>query len=426
MGVITKKYSFWWDNSAPDFAFQPQLPPYADVAIVGAGFAGISTAYWLLRLIKKAKKKALRIVILDEAPHPGFKATGRMNGSIYLGSHQSAKHMANLLGENTARQLYSYSSINNALLRELVERGLECDAEFNGGFRMASTAREAVELDDSAKLLREWDFYPAWFDHNQSQHVMVVPYTKGSLFVPGEGMFDPFAFTNKLARLLRKNNVWVVYGARVAFAETSPEYGPQLHLANGHVLTAGKIVHTTPNTTPNTAPWGRIAENLVSRREHVVRTEPLSADLDEMPLPLMPVELNGGLDSIRIHNHAVLMTGGKAGLKKDPELGVLDDTGSNERVFGQLDKTMLHNFPITNHMEVSHAWTYIETAMSDGLPLMGEIPDFNGHYVNVAHGRNKFGLAFLGAKNIAERLLRVKMSNPEFKIFEPKRLTRGE
>lgn len=420
--ALTKKYSCWWDASPPDFAFQPQLPNYVDIVIIGAGFAGISTAYWLLRLASKKKRKSLRIMLLDDAPYAAFKSTGRMNGSVYLGSNKTAKVMTQMLGEKDARALYDYGNRNNKQLRDLINSGLRCDAEFNGGFRMASTAKEAVHLDDSMDLLVKWGFFPARFDHNQSQHVMVVPYTKGSLFVPGEGMIDPFAYCNRLARLLRKNNVWVVYNSRVAFTESLDDGTPQVYLSNGHVITAGKVVHTTSNTVP----WDRLHESLVYRREHVVRTQPLSADLDDMPLPLMPVELNGGLDSIRVHDRSVIMTGGKAGLKNDPELGVTNDTSFNERVLGQLDKTMMHNFPITNHMEVSHQWTYIETETSDGLPLMGELPNVDGHYVNVAHGRNKFGLAFLGARNIAERLLRVKMSSPEFSIFAPKRLTRGE
>lgn len=422
MGSITKKYSFWWENSPPDFALQPQLPKYADVVIVGAGFAGISTAYWLRRIASLSKKKGLRIIVLDEAPHAGFKSSGRMNGSVYLGSHRSAKYMADLLGKKTAEKLFRYSNQNNILLEDFIKKGIECNPEFNGGLRMASTAKEAVELDDSADLLREWGYYPARFDHNQSTHVVVAPYTRGSLFVPGEGMIDPFAFVNKVARLLRRHGIWIVYGARVEYADTSDDYGPQLHLSNGHLLSAGKVVHTTWST----APWDRIEERLVHRREQVVRTEPFADDIEDMPLPMMPVELNGGLDSIRVHDKAIVMTGGKAGLKNDPELNVMDDTGFNDRVLGNLDKTMMHHFPITNYAEMSHAWTYIETQVDDGLPLMGEIPNAGGHYVNIAHGRNKFGLAFLGSKNIAEKVLRVKMKNSEFSIFSPKRLTRGE
>lgn len=422
MSAITKKYSFWWENSSSDFAHQPQLPPYADIVIIGAGFAGISTAYWLLRLATKAKRKGLRIVVLEEAPHPAFKSTGRMNGSIYLGSNRPAKYMADLLGKRTAKKLYDYSNQNNTLLRELIEKGIPCDAEFNGGFRMASTIKESLELDESHDLLAEWDYHSVRFDHNQSQHIMVVPNVKGSLFMPGEGMFDPFAFTNKLARMLRKNGIWLVYGASVEYTDTSDELGPQVHLTNGHTMSAGKIVHTATNVIP----WGRIHDNIIHHREHVIRTDPISSDLDDMPLPLMPIELNRGLDSARIHHKAIIMTGGKAGLKKDPDIGNLNDTSHNERILKQLDKTMMANFPVANHMELSHTWTYIESEMKDGLPIIGEIPDSNGHYVNAAHGRNKFGLAFLGARNIAERLLRAKVSNSEFGIFAPKRLTRGE
>ena len=422
MSSITKKYSFWWENSSSDFIHQPQLPPFVDIVVIGAGFAGISTAYWLLRLAKKAKRKGIRILVLDEAPHPAFKATGRMNGSVYLGSNRSVKFMTDLLGQRTAKKLYDYSNQNNILLRELITRGIDCDAEFNGGLRMASTIKESLELDDSHETLTKWDYHSVRFTHDQSQHLMMVPNIKGSLFMPGEGMFDPFAFTNKLARMLRKNGIWIAYGASVLYTDTCPSLGPRVHLVNGHTITAGKVVHTAADLAPST----HITDRIIRRREQVVRTDPISTDLDDMPLPLMPIELNRGIDSARIHNGSIIMTGGKAGLKRDPEVNITNDNSHNERILKQLDKTMMANFPVANHMELSHTWTYIETETEDGLPIMGEIPDSNGHYVNVGHGRNKFGLAFLGAKNIAERLLRTKVSNSEFSIFSPKRLTRGE
>lgn len=419
--MTIKRHSFWWENSPPDFALQTQLPATADLVIVGAGFAGVSTAYWALRYAKKNKKQ-FRIVVLEEAPHPAFKATGRMTGSIYLGDSGTAKAAVDRLGDKTAKQLYAYGAYNNARLNELVERGVDCEAEFNGGFRMATTAKEVVELDDSQEILSSWGYSPVRFDSNQSQHIVIAPYVKGSLYMPQEGMFDPFAFTNKIARILRRNGVWIVYGARVSHSTTSKERGPEVHLENGHVLSASKIVHTTVNTVP----WGDMWDHIIRKREQVVKTEPLSVDLDDMPLPNMPIELSGGQDSVRIYRNAIIMSGGKSGLRRDPELNVTDDTFQNQKVLDYLDSTMIKHFPVANHMNLSHTWTYIDTAVSDGLPLMGEVPESNGHFVNVAHGKNKFGLAFLGAKNVAERALRVKMQNPEFKIFDPQRLMRGE
>ena len=422
MKFVKKKHSFWWSNSPPDFVFQPQLPKYADIVIVGAGFAGISTAYWLISIAKKKKKKAIRIVVLDEAPYAACKSSGRMNGSVYLGSNKSVKSVVNLLGKKTAKQLFSYSNKNNLLLESLIERGVECDGQFNGGLRLASTAKELKELDVSAKILKDWGYFPARFSNTQSQHLLTAPNAKGSLYVPGEGIIDPFAFTNRLARILRKEGIWIVYGTRVDQVTVSKDYGPELLLSNGHALSAGNIVHTTPNVVA----CSRITESLIFRREHVIRTEAFSDDLDDLPLPFMPIEFNGGKDSVRVYDKSVIMTGGKTGLRKDPEIGIKNDTGCNDRILKHLDDTMMSHVPITNFAQVTHSWTYIEQETHDGLPLMGEIPDAGGQFVNFAHGRNKFGLAFLGAKSIAQKILHARMSDPEFNIFSPKRLMRGE
>ena len=127
---------------------------------------------------------------------------------------------------------------------------------------------------------------------------------------------DPFAFTNRLDRILRKEGIWIVYGTRVDQVTVSEEYGPELLLSNGHALSAGNIVHTTPNVV--TCP--RITESLIFRREHVIRTEAFSDDLDDLPLPFMPIEFNCGKDSVRVYDKSVIMTGGKSGLRKDPEI----------------------------------------------------------------------------------------------------------
>ena len=420
MAVTTKKYSFWWEGSPPDFAFQPQLSVHYDIVIIGAGYAGISTAYWLVRLAKD-KKKRLRILILDKAPHAAFKASGRMTGSVYLGSNKPPTEVADVIGEAKAEKLYHYGEANNRLLRELMDRGLDCGAEFNGGLRMASNAKEVVELEGSYDLLTKWGFIPAQFDHKASQHLLVAPQTKSSLFIPDEGMFDPFSYCNKLAILLRKNHVQIVYGADVVGVDET-DAGPIVQLDNGHRINAGKVVHTTTHTVE----CERVEDDVRYCREHVLRTEELSDNNEDVALPLMPIEINRGTDSIRIHERSAIMAGGKGGLTRDPELDSRNDNWFNRRVLDHLDKTMMTHFPVANHLEISHTWTYIETTTSDGLPLMGALPNKVGQFVNIAHGRNKFGLAFLGSKNIAEKVLRIKMQDSNFKIFDPKRLTRGE
>ena len=72
--------SFWFDalDALPPAA-TPPLPVHVDVAIVGAGFTGLWTAYYL-----KQRSPELRIAIF-EAERVGFGASGR-NGGWCMGA----------------------------------------------------------------------------------------------------------------------------------------------------------------------------------------------------------------------------------------------------------------------------------------------------------------------------------------------------
>jgi glycine/D-amino acid oxidase-like deaminating enzyme len=420
--LTSKHYSSWWDESAPDFAYQGQLPAYADVVIIGAGLAGIFTAYWLVRLNKKSRK-SFKVIVLDEAPHPAYKASGRMGGAVYLGSNQTAARIIKQIGIDKAIDLYRYSGENNNLLFSLINNTIACNPEYNGGIRMATNPEDVAELDASHEFIQnKLNITSARFDHNKSQYIAIAPHTHGSLYVPFEGMLDPFALCNGLARLLRNGaGVSIIYGARIKTAQNDKN-GPFIKLSNGHLIHAGAIVHTTTKTCS----WPELSKHIVYKREHVVKTTPFGDDLDDVALPMMPIELGSSHDSIRLHNRSVIVTGGKGGMKKDVELGILDDSDYNRRVFDHLNADMLKHLPFTNLLELTHAWTYIETSTKDFLPMIGAVPTHQNHYVNVAHGRNKLGLSFLGAKNIAESILGMANSNEEYRIFSPSRFIRGE
>ena len=415
--MISKRHPFWWDQTAPDFCYQAQLPGYADVVIIGAGIAGLSTAYWLARSVKKAKK-TFRIIVLEQAPHPAFKASGRHGGAVYLGSNKTPIHVVRTVGEETAVKLYRYSEENNRVLFRLLATGLQCGLEDNGGLRMALSAKEVVELDESQEFLRsKLDITSTRFDDKQTQHLMTAPTVNGSLFVPFEGMMDPFSFCNGLSRLLRTaGGISIVYGATVCDSGIN-EDGTFVTLSNGHKIHASAVIHTTTKTCQ----LPELSKHIVYKREHVVRTTPFGEDLDDMALPLMPIEIGTSNDSARLSGRSLIMTGGKTGLKKDTEIGVLDDSDYSKRIFDNLNAGMMQHLPFTNLLELTHVWTYIETSTKDSLPIMGPITKLPGHYLNVAHGRNKFGLAFLGGKNIAESILGSKVSNEEFCIFSPSR-----
>ena len=420
MTSITR-HSFWWNNSPKDFSFQSQLPTEADIVIIGANFEGISTAFWLARMIKKANRaRPYRVIILDPAPHAGFRSSGRMIGNVYLGSRKPVSEVVNILGEKKAKSLYDYSSFNNKLLKEVLLK-VDEDCEFNGGIKISSSQAETDILKDSTGYLAKWGFPTVEFDDQNSQHVVLNPRTQHSAFVPGEGMFDPCLFLNTIARTLRDHNVTIAYGADVLYSTSTNDGQPVVELTNGHTIKASKIIHTDHITSPLN---DVLNDKMTYNRETVLRTEQLD-DLfnDDYPLPLMPVVFNGGNNSLRIYNNSVIIAGGHlSSLDNNTELDEFNDSSCSKTAVDSLHSNLVINFPFLNNAEITHVWTYINKQSNDGLPFVGELPNFPGHFINTGYGGNKFGLAYLASRNLAQRLLHIKVTEPAYNLFSPKRI----
>src|SRR6218665_1922586 len=74
--MINGKVSHWWEQIGGARVPRAGLPGdlHADVAIVGAGYTGLWTAYYL-----KQAKPELRVVVVEQR-HAGYGASGRNGG----------------------------------------------------------------------------------------------------------------------------------------------------------------------------------------------------------------------------------------------------------------------------------------------------------------------------------------------------------
>lgn len=75
-----------------------------DVIIVGAGFAGLSTAFWLTEF-----QPHLRITILDRSS-PGAGASGRNAGFLTKGSFSFYRSLSQRWGDNKALEIFKYAA----------------------------------------------------------------------------------------------------------------------------------------------------------------------------------------------------------------------------------------------------------------------------------------------------------------------------
>jgi len=224
--------SFWLETCGDDLTPRPALggPAEADVAILGAGYSGLWTAYYLL-----ARNPGLKIVIL-EREIAGFGASGR-NGS-WCSAHfpVSPGVIAEKFGRDRAVALYRAMAASvDEVARVASHEGFDIQFAKGGGMTVAHGAAQlpavrdahaefvALGLGDRVALL----------DREQTADRVRIEDARGAVFYKDAACIHPGRLVRGLARAVERK------GARIyeqtAVTGFTPGARPVLHTAAGDV-----------------------------------------------------------------------------------------------------------------------------------------------------------------------------------------------
>jgi len=105
----------------------------ADVAIIGAGFTGLSAALHLAKLGKQ--------VVVLEAQTPGWGASGCNGGQVNPGFIKNPNHAISKFGVDIGRRIIALSENAGKLVFNLIaQHDIQCDARPVGWLRAAQNA----------------------------------------------------------------------------------------------------------------------------------------------------------------------------------------------------------------------------------------------------------------------------------------------
>ena len=220
--------SFWMEDAGDDLVPRPPLPSTVDVdiAIVGAGYTGLWSAYYLA-----ASDPSLRIAIVEQEI-AGYGASGR-NGGWCSALFAAGRHKLARGAQGRAGAI----AMERAMFATIDEVGKVAEAEgidahfVKGGSITAATASAHVaRIKSSVEEARTWGFGPedyAWLDRAGAQALLKVAGSLGAAYTPHCAAIQPARLVRGLARVVEARGVSLY------------ERTPALEIRDGVVTTPG-------------------------------------------------------------------------------------------------------------------------------------------------------------------------------------------
>lgn len=258
----------FWHASIPDaWTVQERLPgdTDVDVAIVGGGYTGLWTAYYLLR-----ERPDLRIAVLERFV-VGYGASGRNGGwasAIFPTSlHRLAKDSSREAARNMQIEM-------NATVRELADvvqqEGIDCDFAYNGYVSLARNRAHVHHGKSDIEEWRRWDFgedHIRWMDADEIRAKVHATNVLGGTFTPHCAVIHPAKLVTGLARVVRSK------GAHIYEDTTVTGIAPGRVTTNRGTVRATHVIRALEGYTA-TLPNAR--RDLVPMYSLMLATEPLT------------------------------------------------------------------------------------------------------------------------------------------------------
>ncbi len=397
----------FWERTAKKLRTEPVTSDLTtDVCVVGAGIAGVTTAYLLAR-----EKK--NVVLIDDGP-VGGGMTSRTTAHLVNAIDDRYFDIGKFLGEKCARLTAESHTAAIDLAEKIVrDNKIDCDFERVDGYLFLPPGGSVKDLMDERDAAERAGI-------SGIERVDEVPNTNiksdAVLLWPHQAQFHPLKYLDGLAKAILDLGGKIFTGTRVV--EVKDGERVQLKTGDGHTITAQAAVIAT-NCPINDrvvihskqAPYATFAICLrvTKKVQHALFWDTALTAEDEKqmigPVPYHYVRF------ARDEQGDVLIVGGE-----DHKTGQASDC---EQRFAKLERWTRDRFPFVG--EITDRWSGQVMEPVDGVAYIGRNPGDNNVYVVTGDSGNGITHGTIAGKLIVDLISG--RENPWAKLYDPSRKT---
>ena len=374
-----KAMPYWWEAYKPVAGDLEDVPNKARVAIVGAGYAGLSCAIELA-------DAGIEAVVL-EAAELGFGASTRSGGAVSGGVNigKSFTGKSAITDPEVAKVLLASASDAFSLIETLIAREkIDCAWEKTGRFVGAWTPADYKIQEQRVQGLNDAANSGCYMVPRERQREeMASDYYYGGMVVERSGKLHPALYYKGLLDAARRRKITICAKAAV---ETIKRRGTGwANRTSRGTIEAGEIVIATNGYTGDVT--SELKKRLIPIASHIIATEELPADLARSLIP----KGRSLADTKRVLCYYRMSPDGKRMIFG----GRARFTPVTPEVSAPiLHRFMTDRFPQLRATKITHAWTGNVAFTWDALPHTGKLDGM--HYALGCNGSGVGMMTYLG------------------------------
>ncbi|KAH5523074.1 hypothetical protein HBI52_057090 [Parastagonospora nodorum] len=408
--------SYWIEAAESplrDYRSSEQLPEQTDIVVIGSGYAGASTAYWIHKFTEKASRQP-EVTVLEARDICG-SATGRNGGQLRPHAYSRYPIWRERFGPNGAMELIKHEMAHLSAFKELAEEeGITEEAclLFGETFDAAMTDEAWVRLKGALQAMQD--------DHGVDDDIVRVckiiedatqaeDYTqmKGAraAVVHPAGQIWPYKFVHALIRILLKSG-------NLSLHANTPVVGVKERDAHGWIqvqtergtIRAKTVVHTT----------NRWASHLLPEFEKLIL--PVRGTVNAIKAPPGFLKHTGAQhwDNTVNNYHlqlpapfnTIMFGGARPIVIHTPDAVMMNDEEDKQFVASDIK-----DWPGPKMAELGKpenkggCWTGVQTASADDFPFVGPIPGRKSQFINAGFAGHGMPRILLSSAHIVPLVL---------------------